>query len=95
MPEPALKARSVRSTRRYVKRFTQELLSENLSIQVPKTKNGARDPDSICIESLIIGRRNKKSHRRATLPPKKLAVPSPKQGLTSVFGMGTGVALAL
>ena len=37
----------------------------------------------------------KRSHRRATLPHKKCAVPSPKQGLTSVFGMGTGVAPAL
>src|SRR5690606_33310467 len=35
------------------------------------------------------------SHRRATLPPKKWAVPSPKRGLTSVFGMGTGVTPAL
>jgi len=34
----------------------------------------------------------KGSHRRATLPRKKCAVPSPMWGLTSVFGMGTGVA---
>ncbi len=37
----------------------------------------------------------RKSHRRATLPPGNPAVPSPRQGLTSVFGMGTGVAPAL
>ena len=35
-----------------------------------------------------------RSHRRATLPPGNPAVPSPMRGLTSVFGMGTGVAPA-
>ena len=40
-------------------------------------------------------RRPERSHSRATLPPMKPAVPSPKRGLTSVFGMGTGVAPAL
>ena len=35
------------------------------------------------------------SRRRATLPRRADAVPSPQQGLTSVFGMGTGVTPAL
>ncbi len=55
------------------------------------TKNGARRADL----TSTFGRRLKRSHRRATLPHKKCAVPSPKRGLTSVFGMGTGVAPAL
>ena len=37
----------------------------------------------------------RESHRRATLPQVIPAVPSPKWGLTSVFGMGTGVAPTL
>jgi hypothetical protein len=41
-----------------------------------------------------IGAVSRESHRRATLPPGSPAVPSPRQGLTSVFGMGTGVAPA-
>ncbi len=36
----------------------------------------------------------KKSWQRATLPPPSEAVPSPRRVLTSVFGMGTGIALA-
>ena len=34
----------------------------------------------------------KKSRRRPTLPHKKCEVPSALEGLTSVFGMGTGVS---
>ena len=37
----------------------------------------------------------KKSWQRATLPPPSEAVPSPQRVLTSVFGMGTGMTLAL
>ena len=36
----------------------------------------------------------KKIWRRATLPPPSEAVPSPRRVLTSVFGMGTGMAPA-
>ncbi len=57
----------------------------------PQTKNGARSQDLSPSSSAV----QFKSHRRVTLPHKKCAVPSPKQGLTSVFGMGTGVAPAL
>ena len=39
-------------------------------------------------------RSEKKSWQRATLPPPSEAVPSPRRVLTSVFGMGTGIALA-
>lgn len=31
--------------------------------------------------------------RRPTLPPREAAVPSALRGLTTVFGMGTGVTL--
>ncbi len=41
------------------------------------------------------GAASERSHRRATLPQRNPAVPSPKWGLTSVFGMGTGVAPTL
>ena len=58
----------------------------------PRTKKAAPGSRTSRFAS---GRRPKRSHRRATLPPKKWAVPSPKRGLTSVFGMGTGVAPAL
>jgi hypothetical protein len=33
--------------------------------------------------------------QRATLPSTKMTVPSPQRGLTSVFGMETGVTLSL
>lgn len=35
------------------------------------------------------------SRQRVTLPPRDVAVPSPLESLTAVFGMGTGVASLL